>query len=79
MKSLGYTDLKAVKRWCLRNDVAILNDNRRLFVIEETFTEKFHHQVDTAIKANDIKPVPVKIKHYRPESKMAADFLNNIK
>ena len=75
---LGYTDIKAVKRWCKRNNVPIINDNRRLFVIEEIFNEKLQIHLNNGIKANEIKPV-MKKKSYQPKSEYATKFLNDIK
>ena len=78
-KPLGYIDVKAAKRWCKRNNVPIINDNRRLFVIEEIFNDKLDLQINNGIKANDIKPEIKKKKSYQPQSQFATDFLNELK
>jgi hypothetical protein len=79
LKPLGYTDIKAVKRWCKRNCVPIIYDNRRNFVIEEIFNEQLQLHLNNGIKANDIKPAIKKKKSYQPQSHFATDFLNELK
>ncbi len=50
MKSLNYTDLRSVRRWCNQNHVLLLKQGRTEFAIESNFREAFERPFIAKLK-----------------------------